>query len=143
DTIVPVFWANLVKRTILSMVGGSPHSYIAEPHVWRSRNTVLCCAEMPSLMISPIARVALCVEALWPVRPFLGSRFPFDQSSQHQLAGHSEYVRGHVCSLDVGGFQYSQQTVPLRRLTLHQFTPIAHQVAEFANGLRRNEAGTE
>src|SRR5436309_11666253 len=55
----------------------------------------------------------------------------------------SEHVRGHVGQLDVGGLQYFQETVALRRLTFHQLTTIAHQVAEFADGLRRNEAGTE
>src|SRR2546425_11803828 len=74
---------------------------------------------------------------------FLWGCFSFDQSSQHQPAGHSEHVRGHVGQLDVGGLQYFQETVALRRLTFHQLTTIAHQVAEFADGLRRNEAGTK
>jgi hypothetical protein len=32
---------------------------------------------------------------------------------RHQSTGHSKHVRGHVCQLDVGGFQYFQQAVAL------------------------------
>jgi len=66
-----------------------------------------------------------------------------DQRPQHGPPGHAQHIGGDAGQLDVGGLQQLLQPVALGALALHQLAPVAQQLTQGSQRLRRHEAGLD